>query len=58
MSQQKFSDPERSSGAGESELASSQVYPGWPPAELPEHECELPQVGLPHSIAHGTESEN
>jgi hypothetical protein len=59
MSKKNITDPEHSSGAEESELASSQVYPGWPPAELPQHECGLPQVGLPHSIGHGKEaSEN
>jgi hypothetical protein len=36
----------------ESEL--SPTLPGWPPAALPEHECESPHVGLPHPNAHGT----
>lgn len=28
------------------------MYPCWPPAELPERECVLPQVGVPNPIAH------
>ena len=34
------------------ELTSAPIYPAWPPAELPQHECELPHVGLPHSTDH------
>lgn len=25
------------------------MYPGWPPAELPEHSRGLPQIGVPYS---------
>lgn len=33
------------------------MYPGWPPAELPEHVYGLRHVGQPHSSAHDSEAE-
>lgn len=48
---------EHSLEAGDAELASSPIYPGSMPAELPEHVRGLPQVGAPHSDVHETEDE-
>jgi hypothetical protein len=33
------------------------IHPGWPPAELPQHECGLRHVGLPNSISRETKNE-
>jgi len=55
---QPANEVERSSAVEDVELASPPNCPGWPPAELPEHECVLPHVGLPHPIGHEQEDEN
>ncbi len=49
---------ERSSEADNVESASPHICAGWPPAQLPERECELPRVGLPQANAHGKVAES
>jgi len=48
---------EHSSEVEDTELASSPIYPGWPPAELPMREDGLPHFGQPHAAFHETEDE-
>lgn len=34
------------------------MYPGWPPAELPEHVYGLSHVGQPHQAGHDLKTES
>lgn len=38
--------------------ASSPIYPGWPPAEPPWHECAWHRFQVPLSNDHGKQDEN
>ena len=53
-----ITDGDRSAEGQTVESAPVPMSPGWPPAELPEHERGLPQVGLPRPIVHDKVSES
>ncbi len=52
----QFNTAECSTGDGDVESASSQVYPGWPPAKPQPNEPPWPRYGAPHPSARGGES--
>lgn len=53
-----FRDTARSAAAEGSQSNVFPIHPGWPPAELPSHGCELRQVGESHPIVRDWEDEN
>ena len=50
MSDKIINEVADSMAVEDDESTSFPIFPGWPPAELPEHERGLPQVGRPSSI--------
>jgi len=55
---EKINEVAHSSEGEDFESTSPPIYPAWLPAKLPEHECVLPLVGLPHASDHVKESES